>query len=151
MPWTGRFKEQCGTCQGDVEYTDQMVLDNLIRGLTDEEIKKKVLAMLEESCTLKSVRKFVQAEEIGKFSLSDLKVFGSVAAVSGYKMQQKVEHGQFDRGLKVCSSRRGKHKTRKEHCKAWRRLPMGLREIASNVVELAMYKLTARSERWSTQ
>ena len=42
---TGRFKEKCGKCRTDVDYTDQMVLDNLIRGLADEEIKKKVLAM----------------------------------------------------------------------------------------------------------
>ena len=41
----GRFKEQCGACQGDVDYTDQMVLDNLIRGLTIEVIMKKVFAM----------------------------------------------------------------------------------------------------------
>ena len=46
---TGKFKEKCGE---EVDYTDQMVLDNLIRSLADEDIKKKVLAKPEENCTL---------------------------------------------------------------------------------------------------
>ena len=68
---TGRFTEKCKGCGGDVDYTDQIVLDNLIRGLADKDNKKKVLAMPEENCKLESVLKFVQAEEIGKLSLSD--------------------------------------------------------------------------------
>ena len=45
---TGQFKEKCGACGEAADYTDQMVLDNLIRGLADDDIKKKVLAMPEE-------------------------------------------------------------------------------------------------------
>ena len=48
-----------------------------------------------------------------------------MAALSGYKRQQKEEHGQFNWGLKACSSCRGKHKTRKEHCKAWKKTAKG--------------------------
>ena len=41
---TGRFQVECTTCKKMTDYTDLMVLDNLIRGLADEEIKRKVLA-----------------------------------------------------------------------------------------------------------
>ena len=40
----GKFQVECPGCQQKVDYTDQMVLFNLIRGLADEEVKKKVLA-----------------------------------------------------------------------------------------------------------
>ena len=70
-----------------------------------------------ENFTLESVLKFGQAEEIGKLNRSDSKAFWSVAVVSWYERQQKKEHGQFERVLKVYLSLRGKHKTGKEHCK----------------------------------
>ena len=112
---TGKFKEQCGTCHVNVDYTDQMVLDNVIRGLADEDIKKKVLAMPEENCTLELVLKFVQAEEIGKLSLSDSKVFESVAGVSEYKKKQKEEGTKVFRGCNYCGDEK-RHS--KENCKA---------------------------------
>ena len=102
LAWTGKFKEKCGKCRIDVDYTDQMVLDNLIRGMADEEIKKKVLAMPEETCTLESVLKFVQAEEIGKLSLSDSKAIESVAGLSGYKKKQKEEGTKVFKGCHNC-------------------------------------------------
>ena len=49
-----------------MDYTDQMLLDNLIRGLADEEIKRKVLVTPETECTLEKVIRFVEAEESGK-------------------------------------------------------------------------------------
>ena len=39
-----------------------MVMDNLIRGLADEEIKRKVLATTETDYTLAKVLRFVEAE-----------------------------------------------------------------------------------------
>ena len=41
-----------------------MLLDNLIRGLADEEIKAKVFALPEEDCTAEKVLRFVEAEEL---------------------------------------------------------------------------------------
>ena len=112
---TGKFKEKCGTCQIDVDYTDQMVLDNLIRGLADEDTKKKVLAMPEENCTLESVLKFVQAEEIGKLSLSDSKAIESVAGLSGYKKKLKEEGTKVFKGCHNCGD---EQRHSKENCKA---------------------------------
>ena len=49
---TGKFQDKCstGTCVGIVDFLEQLVL---IRGLADEEIKRKILAMMEIECTLK--------------------------------------------------------------------------------------------------
>ena len=38
------FQVECTTCKGLNDYTDQMVMDKLIRGLADEEITREVLA-----------------------------------------------------------------------------------------------------------
>ena len=85
---TGRFQVECVACKGQADYTDKMVLDNLIRGLADEEIKRKVLATPETDCTLAKVLRFVEAEESGKYSLSDSKLFDSVSGMSSFKRQQ---------------------------------------------------------------
>ena len=53
----------------EIDYTDEMVLDNFIRGLSDEEIKSKVFAMQEENCTPEKVLRFVEAEELGRSSV----------------------------------------------------------------------------------
>ena len=62
---TGKFKVS-GVCictrQVDLDYTDEMVLDNFVRGLADEEIKTKVFAMQEDDCTAERVLKVVEAE-----------------------------------------------------------------------------------------
>ena len=46
-----------------------MVLDNFVRGLTDEEIKSKVFALQEEDCTSEKMLRFVEAEELGRCSV----------------------------------------------------------------------------------
>ena len=84
---TGKFKEKCEACREAADYTDQMVLDNLIWGLADDDIKKNVLAIPEENCMLEKVLRFVQAEDLGKLILSDSKVAG----LSESKLRQKVE------------------------------------------------------------
>ena len=52
---TGKFKEQCSSCSQEVDFTEQMVLDHLIRGLADEAIQIKVLAMNDKDITLTKV------------------------------------------------------------------------------------------------
>ena len=84
---TGKFQIKCLGCNQKVDYTDEMVVDNLIRGLADEEVKKKVLAAPEAECTLDKVLRLVEAEESGKYSLSDSKMFDSVSGLSTFKKQ----------------------------------------------------------------
>ena len=59
----------CCTGRIEIDYTEEMVLDNFIRGLSDEEIKSKVFAMQEEDCTPEKVLRFVEAEELGHSSV----------------------------------------------------------------------------------
>ena len=61
-----------------------MVLDNFIRGLVDEEIKSKVFAMQEEDCTPEKVLRFVEAEELGRSSVRDIRPASDVQQISGY-------------------------------------------------------------------
>ena len=60
----------------EVDYTDKMVLDNFICGMADEEIKSKVFALKEEDCTTDNVLRFVEAEELGRSSVSDIRPLG---------------------------------------------------------------------------
>ena len=61
-----------------------MVQDNLIRGLADEEIKAKVFAMTEEDCTPEKVLRFVEAEELGRSSVLDIRPAGDAQQIYGY-------------------------------------------------------------------
>ena len=66
-----------------------MVLDNLIRGLHEEDIKVKVLAMDEADCTLDKIIRFVEADELGCRSVVDTKTLSEVSGGlrSAYKRQ----------------------------------------------------------------
>lgn len=85
---TGKFHQKCVKCNVEVDFTEQMVRDHLIRGLADLEIKKKVLALELKECTLEKVLYFVETEELGKRSISDTKMLGDANAISGYKRQK---------------------------------------------------------------
>ena len=86
---TGKFKQKCHSCAEEVDFTEQMVLDHLIRGLADEAIQTKVLAMNEEDVSLPKVVKFIESEELAKWSLSDTKAIGLVSGLSLYKKTLK--------------------------------------------------------------
>ena len=63
---TCKFSVKCTdeSCGKSVDYTDAMVLQQLICGLADEEIQRKLLAKPE--MTLEEAENFVIAEESGK-------------------------------------------------------------------------------------
>ena len=98
---TGKFKEKCHSCAADVDFTEQMVLDHVIRGLADEAIQAKVLAMPEADVTLPKVIKFIESEELAKWSLSDTKAIGPVSGVSSYKKLSKMNKIKNDM-KKIC-------------------------------------------------
>ena len=89
---TGKFKVS-GVCictrQVDLDYTDEMVLDNFVRGLADEEIKTKVFVMREDNCTAENMLKLVEAEELGRSSVKYSKQLSEIQAVSEYKRTQR--------------------------------------------------------------
>ena len=73
-------------CPGEIEvdYTEEMILDNFSRGLVYEEIKSKVCAMQEKDCTPEKVLRFVEAEELGRSSVRDIRPASDVQQISGY-------------------------------------------------------------------
>ena len=73
----------------DLDYTDEMVLDNFVRGLADEETKTKVFALREDNWTAENVLKLVKAEELGKSSVRDSKRLNDIQAVSAYRRIQR--------------------------------------------------------------
>ena len=106
-----------------------MVLDNFIRGLSDEEIKSKVFSMQEEDCTPEKVLRFVEAEELGRSSVRDIRPASDVQQISGY-MRAKMSGsdppvptlGQLCRAFERGTCLRGdgckfQHRTDRIRCK----------------------------------
>ena len=79
-----------------------MVLNHLIRGLADEAIQAKVLAMQEEEATLPKVIKFIESEELAKWSLSDTKAIGPISGVSSYKKLSKMNKNDTKKRCRRC-------------------------------------------------
>ena len=71
MARTCRFVEDCTRqgCNTKGDFTSQMVLDTVVRGIQDIEVTRKMFAKPEAECTLDEVEKFVSAEEVGQESL----------------------------------------------------------------------------------
>ena len=89
---TGKFKVSvvgictCGShVPVELNYTDQMVLDNFVRSLADKESKTKVFALQEEDCTADNILKVVEAKELGRSSVKDTKHLSDVQTLSSYK------------------------------------------------------------------
>ena len=65
-------------CKQSVDFTDKMVLQQLIYGLADEDIQRKILAKPE--MTLTEAEKFVIGEESGKWSQLESRSERQIAA-----------------------------------------------------------------------
>ena len=106
--------EMCGKM---VDFTEQMVLEQLTVGLADEEAQRKLFT--KPNVTLAEAEKLVVAEEIGKLSQEDSR---SVAGVSQYKRDKKDAHTPGKR-CKWCGEASHGNDTelavRKENCGAW--------------------------------
>ena len=74
-------EELCGKM---VDFTDQMVMEQLTVGLADEETQRKLF--MKPEISLPEAEKLVIAEEIGKLSQADSR---SVQAMSSYQKQRK--------------------------------------------------------------
>ena len=65
---TCQFSVKCTAdgCDTVVDYSQEIVLDQLVRGLNDDDVQKKVLACKEADFNLDAVEKVVIAEETSK-------------------------------------------------------------------------------------
>ena len=91
---TGKFKV-LGVCECtrivELDYTDEMVLDNFVRCLADKEIKTKVFALQEVDCTADNILKVVKAEELGLSIVEDTKRINDIQALSAYRRNQRSD------------------------------------------------------------
>ena len=91
---TGKFKVS-GVCECtrivELDYTDEMVLDNFVWGLADEEIKTKVFALQEADYTADNILKVVEAEELGRSSVKYTKSLKDIQALSAYRRNQRSD------------------------------------------------------------
>ena len=94
------FKLQCPspTCAQSVDYTDEILLMQMIAGLADVDIKRKVLG--QETKTLEATEKFIMAEESGKWSTLEI---GSETEMTAGLSNDKKQQGQQTQKEKICS------------------------------------------------
>ena len=90
-----------------VDFTDTVVMGDLVRGLGDPEIKAVVLGEVEQRTELKGLIELVQAKEYGRLSTS------VQARVSGVLSRSKTP-----RACQNCGGEHEKGATWKEHCPA---------------------------------
>ena len=87
-----KFQIKCPsqTCKQPVDYTDAIVLMQMIAGLADDDIQRKILGQPDK--TLKEAEKFIIAEESGKWSqLESRSELQMAAGMSNYKNQQEQQ------------------------------------------------------------
>lgn len=124
-----KFNIKCQGCEGDVNYTEQIVRDVITRGLADSEIQLDLLGDRNQDMTLEEVLKFVEAKEAGKRSASRLfETQGIDASRSQYRQnKQETAKSRKDEGkddpCNYCGKRgHGKSappKARKTNCPAY--------------------------------
>ena len=124
-----KFNIKCQGCNGDVNYTEQIVRDVITRGLADSEIQLDLLGDRNQDMTLEEVLKFVEAREAGKRSASRLfETQGIDASRSQYRQnKQETAKPRKDEGkddpCNYCGKRgHGKSappKARKTNCPAY--------------------------------
>ena len=70
------FKVKC-SCNSSVNYTNQMILYVLIRGLCDKDIQQEVLGHENQEMQLEDVVKLIEAKEAGRRSQASMMVEGA--------------------------------------------------------------------------
>ena len=116
---TGKFKVECSDCRKDVDYTDEVVKDMLVKGLYFEDIKAKVMTLDEKDCTLTKMLRLVEAERLGKRSVNDTKANGEMGRITSTYRKQKsgIEGGTSNgEGTPIC--KKCGHQASHERCPA---------------------------------
>ena len=94
IAWTCHFYMTCSAdnCDNKYDFSNEMVLDQLIQGLNDDDIQKKVLVCKKEGF---NIEKLVINEECGKGTQKDSKAgdtSANLAPVSTIKRIKKLQH-----------------------------------------------------------
>lgn len=85
-----KFVISCSNCQHDINYTESMIRDVLIRGIADGDIQLDILGHQDQNLSLEKTIKFVEAKESGKRSANRLlQSQGADAVRSSYKHSKR--------------------------------------------------------------
>ena len=116
---TCQFTTKCTEelCDGVCDYSEEMVLDQLVQGLNDDEIQKKVLALPEADFKLNKVEQLIISEECSKATQKDSRSGESLAQISTFKKQKQAK-GCHNCGEKDHVSYRDLKKEEKHLCPA---------------------------------
>ena len=124
-----RIKGQAGICKytttcppdtsiADIDYTDAILRDVLVRGIADQDIQPDLLGDQNQNMSLEDMLRFVEAKESGKRSASRLLYPPNVSAASStYRRAKQQDRGKQqdirDKTPATCTYCGGKNHGRK--------------------------------------
>ena len=79
-------------CATDIDYSDDMIRDALLRGIADDEIRLEILGHSNQKLTLEETLQLIEAKESGKRSAGHLLTGAdttTAAATSSYRRQER--------------------------------------------------------------
>ena len=100
-----KFTIKCPTCKADINYTENILRDVLVRGLADSEVQLDLLGDKNQDMALEEFFHFIEAKEAGKPSAQRTFRYprgqcsqksispwqaGGTETVQGYKQQRAV-------------------------------------------------------------
>ena len=95
-----KFSTKCPSCNTDVNYTDCIIKDVVMKGIADQEIQLDLLGERDQDMSLDDLLQYIEAKESGKRSASRLyesSPIDSVQALSSYQKQKKVDSKSKDK------------------------------------------------------
>jgi len=116
------------TCGTEMNYSNEILRDVVVRGLVDSEIQLDLLSDSNQNMTLEEVFQFVEKKEAGRRSANRLMESQGVQSMSSqYKKQQRLDHKETSINKSdPCTycGKRGHGKSspvhiRKQHCSAY--------------------------------
>ena len=93
-----QYTTECGSCKQQVDYSDEMVRDTIIRGLEDNDIRLDILSDTNQAMTVEQTITLVEAKESGKRSASRLlggdSISTAAAAQSSYRRSKQPQRNR---------------------------------------------------------
>ena len=89
-----KYQVQCKKCDENVDFTDSILRDVLIKGISDQEIQSDLLGNSDQDISLEDTFKIIETKETGKrtaLQLNSENQNSSTYATSSYKKKQRFE------------------------------------------------------------
>ena len=93
---TCQYNVKCtsASCRATIDYSQEMVLDQLVRGLNDNQIQRQVLSCKEEDFNLDTVEKVIIAEESSRVTqkVSEPSTPGFIAPLPTFRKNKALQN-----------------------------------------------------------